>query len=45
MNLRRPQTAPASVTRPMDPRDRLRLYGPIRPLRPAPSLIERILFS
>ncbi len=29
----------------MDPRDRLRRFGPIRPMHQAPSLIERILFS
>ncbi|MBN9143874.1 MULTISPECIES: hypothetical protein [unclassified Novosphingobium] len=45
MNLRRQETAPSPAARPMDPRDRLRLYGPIRPMQPAPSLIERILFS
>ena len=30
---------------PMTPSDRLRRFGPIRPMRPRPSLIERILFG
>jgi hypothetical protein len=35
-----PQKAP-----PMDPRDRLRRFGPIRPMAEKRSWLERILFS
>jgi hypothetical protein len=46
MKLHRQQNAarPASSQGAMDPRDRLRRFGPIRPMPVAPSLIERILF-
>jgi len=30
---------------PMDPRDRLRRFGPVRPMARQRSLIERLLFS
>jgi hypothetical protein len=41
----RPHLAPPPTPRPMDPRDRLRLCGPIRPMARPASLIERLLFG
>ena len=39
------QVQPDASAMPMDPRDRLRRFGPIRSIAPRPGLIERILFG
>ncbi|NBC35751.1 hypothetical protein GTZ99_04175 [Novosphingobium sp. FSY-8] len=40
-----PRATAKAAPPPLDPRDRLRRFGPIRPMQHSPSLIERILFS